>query len=164
MATTKIDFYSKYATEHMEIDMDDKGLFCKVCSERHEHVSYTVRVDESQLVPVATSCNCPSKKPCKHMHIVNAFYVRIYKSNIAKAAESAKVEEVSPVVEQIAEEVGITVEQAQEIAAIALDYQQEIKPKHTDLCLPIGPRDTKKDWRNAALTKNSGFSILRKVG
>jgi len=102
MATTKINFYERYAVEHMEIDMDDKGLFCKVCSERHENVSYTVRVDESQLVPVATSCNCASIKPCKHMHMVTEFYARIYRSNVEKAqAKAAQVEVVETPVEQV---------------------------------------------------------------
>lgn len=100
MTTTKIDFYSKWATEHMEIDMDEKGLFCLVCSERHEHVSYTVRVDESQVVPVATSCNCPSVKPCKHMHLVDALYARLYKSNVAKAEAKAAEQEQAAQVER----------------------------------------------------------------
>ena len=34
MATaTTINFYSRYATEHLVIDEDEKGLFCQVCSE-----------------------------------------------------------------------------------------------------------------------------------
>ena len=39
MATTKINFYERYATEHLVIDEDNEGLFCQVCSETHEHTA-----------------------------------------------------------------------------------------------------------------------------
>ena len=94
MATTKINFYERYATEHLVIDEDSKGLFCEVISETVEGQSYTVRVDESGVVPVATSCNCPAHKPCKHIALVNTFYAKVYKSNVekqeVKAAEVAE--------------------------------------------------------------------------
>jgi len=98
--TTKINpWYAKYATEHLVIDMDNSGLYCEVISESDENTTYTVRVDESGIAPVATACNCKSSKPCKHMKIVSNFYKRIYKSNIAKhEAKQAEQEHKSQVV------------------------------------------------------------------
>lgn len=113
----------------------------------------------------ASGCSCPSRKPCYHMtqleakeqerqDVATQFKAKSAPSWLINLVNTGKivapnhvVETASPKVEQIAKEVGITVEQAQELAAIALDYQQEIKPKHTDLCLPIGPHDTKEDIR-----------------
>jgi hypothetical protein len=138
--TKKVNnWYLKYAANEMLIDMDEQGLFCQVPSEHHEDKLYIVRVDESGVAPVATSCDCPSYKECKHMTIVDTYYKRIYKTNIAKA-EAKKAAEV----EQIAEELDIPAEEVAKIALIAAEYQQEIKPKHTDLELPIGPGDTRK--------------------
>ena len=140
MATaTTINFYSRYATEHLVIDEDEKGLFCQVCSETHEHTHYTVRVDESGVVPVATSCNCPATKPCKHINLVNRFYARIYKSNVvkaeAKAAEAARVEAEAAVAE------------AEKIVSQPVVV--------TPVATPA------KDMMLATLTKQQGFRLLR---
>src|SRR5436305_11855203 len=96
---TKVNrFYLKYAEREMLIDEDEQGLFCQVPSECEENKLYDVRVDESMLVPVATSCTCKSCEhttSCKHMTVVNNFYKRIYRSNVAKAqAKAAQVEVV----------------------------------------------------------------------
>ena len=105
MATRKSKinkFYALYATEHMIIDEDNNGLYYSIMSETEENKSYTVRVDESAEIPVVGSCNCDANGECKHQIIATAFIKRIYKSNIAKAAEAAKVEPVvSPVVEEV---------------------------------------------------------------
>jgi hypothetical protein len=56
------------------------------------------------------------------------------------------VKTVSPQLEQVASEIGISVEQLQELLPIAQEHHKEmIEGKHTEMCLPIGPRDTKKD-------------------
>lgn|SRR5256885_4691187 len=106
MATTrktKINkFYQLWATNHMEIDEDCDGLYCKVISETEENKMYTVRVDESSVVPTVTSCNCIGHheygNTCKHMTICQDFYNRIYHSNAVKfeakqeATRIAKIE------------------------------------------------------------------------
>lgn len=100
--TTKINpWYARCAMEEMLIDMDQDGLFCQMPSESDASTLYTVRVDESGVAPVATSCNCDSKKHCKHMTLVNSYYARIYKTNIAKhEAKQAKTQQ-----EQVKQEV-----------------------------------------------------------
>lgn len=134
---TKINFYERYATEHLVIDEDEQGLFCQVCSESHEHIHYTVRVDESGVVPVATSCNCPATKPCKHINLVNKFYARIYRSNVAKA--EAKAAEAA---------------KAEQEAAVA-EAQNIVKASSIELA-------ANERIMNAPLTKNQGFSILKR--
>jgi len=70
MSTTikKINFYQKYAAEHLALELDDKGLFCKVLSERIEGLSYRVEMNEETMT--AIRCQCFSKRPCKHMRVV----------------------------------------------------------------------------------------------
>lgn len=48
-------------------------------------------------------------------------------------------------VAEVAAEVGVPVSEVEKIAAIAAEYNAAMKPKHTDLALPIGPGDTKRD-------------------
>ncbi len=93
-------FYALYATEHLVVDMDNDGLYCEVVSESDEDKTYTVRVDESGVAPIATTCNCKSSKPCKHMSIVSSFYSRIYKSNIQKAEAKKAQQETGEQVEE----------------------------------------------------------------
>jgi len=132
---TKINFYERYATEHMTIDMDEHGLYCEVCSETHESVNYTVRVDESGVVPVATSCNCASHKPCKHMRIVNIYYAKIYKSNIEKAEAKQ--------------------EQEQEAAKAIQEAENIVKLSSVE-------KSANERMMSASLNGNQGFSILRR--
>jgi hypothetical protein len=80
-------WYLRYAEQEMLIDEDDNGLLCQVPSETDGDLFHTVRVDQSMLVPVAQSCGCKQyemQHDCKHCHIVNSFYERIYKSNVEK--------------------------------------------------------------------------------
>jgi hypothetical protein len=64
---SKINWYAKYATEHLVTGKDESGLYCEVLSENIEGVSYRVDMDEKTMQ--AKSCNCKSYKPCKHMRI-----------------------------------------------------------------------------------------------
>ncbi len=64
---SKINWYAKYATEHLVVATDERGLYCEVVSENIEGVSYRVDMDEKTMQ--AKSCNCKSYKPCKHMRI-----------------------------------------------------------------------------------------------
>lgn len=106
--TKKVNnWYLKYAEREMLIDEDEQGLFCQVPSECEENKLYDVRVDESMLVPVATSCTCKACEhttSCKHMTVVNNFYKRIYKSNVAKAQAKAAQVEVVEIVPPVAME------------------------------------------------------------
>jgi len=141
--TKKVNnWYMKYAEREMAIDMDDQGLFCQVPSECDENKSYDVRVDESMLVPTAESCSCKAFEvhhECKHCRIVNSFYKRIYKSNVAKA--QAKAVKVVETVEQAVE---VVVTPAKVVAQIAAP-----KIKITDIS------------KKGALTTNRGFQLMR---
>lgn len=66
---SKINWYERYAKEHLVTGSDDKGMYCMVVSERIENLSYRVDVDESTMT--ATRCQCASLKSCKHMRYVN---------------------------------------------------------------------------------------------
>lgn len=95
--------YLDYATKHMEIDEDSQGLYCIVPSQRNVHAPepyneqkyYVVRCDESMLVPVAVECECPAYehyRRCRHAIIVNTFFKRIYRSNVAKIEQKRMLE------------------------------------------------------------------------
>lgn len=131
-------FYQATAEHYIEIDGEGANLFCTIPSEKDMDIRYRLECKESNTGVEVLSCSCPSRKPCKHLSIVQAFWTRIYKSNTAKIAESSKVEEIATALD-------IPTEEVAKIAEIAAEYKQEIKPKHTDLELPIGPGDTKKD-------------------
>ncbi len=95
------------------------------------------------------SCTCPgnAKAHCKCYHIKELVKIENARYDAAKAVKEAeRVIAEAPRIEQIAASLNIPVEEVEKIAVIAADYQQEIKPKHTEMCKPIGPRDTKKDW------------------
>ncbi|HEX9502829.1 MAG TPA: hypothetical protein VF974_00720 [Patescibacteria group bacterium] len=80
--------YAMYAMNFLEISEDSKGLYVDVPGYASDW--FRVRVDESGIVPVATHCRCSHhqhKGTCAHTEIVNAFYARIYKTNIVKAQE-----------------------------------------------------------------------------
>src|SRR5260370_4512818 len=80
--------YAMYAMNFLEISEDSKGLY--VDGPGYASDWFRVRVDESGIVPVGTHCRCSHhqhKGTCAHTEIVNAFYARIYKTNIVKAQE-----------------------------------------------------------------------------
>ncbi len=84
--------YAQYATQYLKIDEDEQGLFCQVPGMGGDW--FKVRVDESGVCPVATHCRCAGFKHhehCQHTEIVDAFYARIYKTNIEKA-DAAHIE------------------------------------------------------------------------
>lgn len=84
-------FYASYVTTFMTIDMNENGLYCEVPSESNGE-SYTVQVDESGVCPIVTSCQCLGFKyhgHCKHETVVNAYWNKMYASNIAKASDKA---------------------------------------------------------------------------
>jgi len=81
--------YAMYAMHFLRIDEDNNGLFVEVPGMSENW--FKVRVDESGLVPTSTHCRCSHfahKGHCQHTQIVDAFYVRIYKSNVVKHQES----------------------------------------------------------------------------
>ena len=69
---TKIDWYARWTMEHIVLATDDKGLYCKVASERIENLIYRVDMDEATMV--AIRCQCPSYKPCHHMRIATEVF------------------------------------------------------------------------------------------
>jgi hypothetical protein len=74
--------YFSFALSHLSIDMDRKGTFAKVPSEKHSKISYRVGIDESRPADVhATDCQCPDRlfrnAYCKHMQVVDLFYTRL---------------------------------------------------------------------------------------
>ena len=94
-ATSIYPSHEEYVVEALSsiyIDEDADGCFAKVIGEEQAGFSYTVRLDDSQPLVVATSCNCTGyrfrKSACKHMNIVNAYFKRIY--NVA-ASQKAKL-------------------------------------------------------------------------
>jgi hypothetical protein len=188
--------YELEAAQTIRVDEDGLGLFCTVESEMNKDRRYELRCTESSTEVVVHNCSCKGYqyyKRCKHVGIVQAYWNRIYAP--VKVVETPKVE--APVkktrkprtglvrkvrngglvlvqaptkVEQIATEVGVTIEQVQEIAEIAAEHNREkLEGKHTEMCLPIGPRDTKKDIARkttdisteGSLYSNKGFSIWR---
>jgi hypothetical protein len=76
--------YFQYAMDQMTIDGDKHGAYCEMPSEEDVNVRYVVRfVEPRDEVPHATGCQCDDRKyrdECKHMEIVNAYYVMIYDS------------------------------------------------------------------------------------
>jgi len=81
-------FYTMWASEHIVVDMSDKGeLYCDVVSESDISKSYRVYVEESLVVPCSVFCTCEGfqhASTCKHAEIVDSYYARIYRSNLAK--------------------------------------------------------------------------------
>lgn len=67
----------------------------------------------------------------------------------------------TPKVVKVAQKFDIPVSEVEKIAAIAVEHNQAMKPKHTPMCKPIGPRDTKKDWAKEPLNGNRGFQLMR---
>jgi|SRR5580765_550565 len=111
MGTTKVakkvnKYFVLYASEHIEmISEDDKGLFCSIISESDEDKTYKVYIDESDVVPVAISCQCTGNADhnycCKHIQAANLYWSRIYKNNTADNTtkyQQRLTEKASPVV------------------------------------------------------------------
>src|SRR5438445_5217217 len=95
-----INFYQATAARFIEIDEDSNGnLFCTIPSEKDMGVRYRLECVESATGVEVLSCGCPSRKPCKHLEIVQSFWARIYKSNAKKSAqvEQEEVVEVAQV-------------------------------------------------------------------
>lgn len=113
---------------------------------KHVECQENIRRESAKLAPEFAAVKLP------------VWAMWLLESGVLVAPQATKVE-------RIAQDVGISAEQVAEIAVIAAEHKAEMTDgKHTEMCLPIGPRDTKKDMMKAALTKNSGFSVLRKVG
>ncbi len=88
-------FYEAQAARYIEIDETDEGqLYCTIPSEKDVNIRYRLECKESSTGVEVVSCSCPSKKPCKHLAVVQAFWVRIYKSNQAKQAQQETSEHV----------------------------------------------------------------------
>ena len=105
----------------------------------------------------ASGCGCPAYKPCYHMTQLEALEAarKPATSKVAKPVEQSTIQEV-------ASSLDIPVTEVKKIAAIAAEHNREkLEGKHTEMCLPIGPRDTKKDITRAALTTNRGFQLLK---
>jgi hypothetical protein len=117
MGTTKVAkkvnvWFVKYASEHIQaIDMDERGLYAEVISERTEGQSYRVHVDESAVVPNAVSCSCKANSDfdyhCKHAQAVDLYYQRVYKDNTTsntqqyQAKQAAKASPTSYVMSEV---------------------------------------------------------------
>lgn len=132
----------------------------------------------------ATSCTCKAKGCCYHMRGVEALESKrqeiasqfaaksapSWMINLVQSGKIAKIEaNVSTTIQaiesakaaEIAQSLDIAIEEVEKIAVIAAEHKAAMAPKHTNVCKPIGPHDTKKDWTKAALTRNTGFSILK---
>jgi hypothetical protein len=91
--------YFAYALAHLVIDMDVRGTFAKVPSEKNHNVFYRVDIDESRAADVhADDCSCPThrrrKTYCKHEQVLDMFFARLmapYNNAVdAVAAENDK--------------------------------------------------------------------------
>ena len=178
--------YELEAAQTIGIDEDGLGLFCTIESEMNKDKQYELRCTESATGVVVHNCTCKAfyyYKRCKHIGIVQGMWNKIYAPvKVVEAPKEAPVKKVRKArtglvrkvrngglvlvnaptkVEEIATEVGVTVEQVQEIAEIAAEHNREkLEGKHTEMTLPIGPRDTKKDWKKANFGTKA-FSILK---
>jgi hypothetical protein len=74
-------FYQAQAARFIETAGEGTSLTCTIPSERDMDVRYELKCVESPTGVEVLSCSCPSRKPCKHREIVQAFWNRIYKSS-----------------------------------------------------------------------------------
>jgi hypothetical protein len=155
-------FYETQAARFIEIDETDNGqLFCTIPSEKDVNIRYRLECVESATGVEVLTCGCPSRKhDCKHRSVVQNFWNRIYRSNIAKVA---KVEQVSPVEEVAIVETPEIVEQPVEVVPpIAMDLPDELKGYRKTA--KVGKPGSVELSSKGNLNGNSGFSVLRKVG
>lgn len=92
---TNVETYVDYALDTMVVDMDTNGTFALVPSERDANITYRVDIDETVASDVhATNCRCDGHQlgnvHCKHMKIVDTFYVRIRSSDKTYADAAAE--------------------------------------------------------------------------
>lgn len=159
---TKINrFYALYAEEHLHIDMDRDGLYCEVISESDESKTYTVRVDESGVAPVATACNCQARTAaCKHAIIVNRFFARIYARALEQAEAKQATQETSGHAETAPSPVVVPAPIRVDRFASSLD-RQPVRMARVTPQAPQMPHVTTDVSLLGSLNGNRGFSFLR---
>jgi hypothetical protein len=142
----------------------------------------------------ASHCNCSSfarHQHCTHIETTQKYWARFYKpvapvvveapvKKVRKARTGlvrkvrggglVKVEQPVEKVQEIATTLDIPVAEVEAIKVIAAEHHKEMtEGKHTEMCLPIGPRDTKKDIvrkstdisNKGNLYNNRGFQLMR---
>jgi hypothetical protein len=135
-------FYTSRVISEISIDEDKSGLIALIPSENEENTLYVVRREEHKSGVTAKSCSCKGfyyRNKCKHIEIVQGYWDNMYKP-------------AAPVAPKVRKPRNGLVRNVRNGGLIRVEQKSAAKI----IELPI-----KKDVMTAALTKNSGFSLMR---
>jgi hypothetical protein len=137
MATS---FYETYAALHIGVDETESGeLFCTIPSEKDVNVRYRLECKESSVGVEVLSCGCPSRKPCKHIAIVEGMWSRLYRSNVEKAVLKQEAEVAAKHNAEVAQSFGASV--APEWFVELVDEGTIVAPSHVEMVVqPVAPK------------------------
>jgi hypothetical protein len=140
----------------------EHGYICKHAQAANLYWNHIYKSNVEKAAKASQSQQVTSPAPSSSSYTMSsAVYAKLASLNEAQMTivEEVKADDEKAV--KIAEKIGVPVAEVEAIRAIAKEHKAAMQPKATDVCLPIGPRDTKKDWRKAALNGNKGFSLLK---
>lgn len=142
---------ARKAIEVCGLHINEGEIFFMVRSASQENRYHCVRWNYER---VCWQCSCGAGcKKHSHVKAVSAYS--------QKNPYSATHPQGCPKVVKVAQKFDIPVSEVEKIAAIAVEHKAAMAPKHTPMCKPIGPRDTKKDWAKEPLNGNRGFQLMR---
>ena len=100
------NFYQATAEKYIEIDGEGNELICTIPSEKDASKRYELKCVESATSVEVCSCTCKGFEytgHCKHQAIVQAFWNRIYKTNVVKAEAKSAIEVAEQIIAESTE-------------------------------------------------------------
>jgi hypothetical protein len=164
-------FYTSRVISELSIDEDASGLIALIPSENEEETLYVVSCEEHKTGVTVKSCSCKGfyyRKSCKHVAIVQSYWDNIYKP-VAKIAAPKVRKPRNGLVRKVRGGGLVKVEQKQPVVKVEEETKEEaveaVKEAEKAICEAeaiVSQPAPKKDMMTATLTKNQGFSILRR--